>query len=77
MQHIQTPAPAPSTRTELSIPAALDRVVLSCLAKSPNDRPQSAKELTRLFDEVDGTGAWTETRCREWWEKHRPAPASV
>ena len=77
MQHIQTPAPAPSTRTELSIPAALDRVVLSCLAKSPNDRPQSAKELTRLLDEVDGSGAWTESRCREWWEKHRPAPAGV
>jgi eukaryotic-like serine/threonine-protein kinase len=77
MQHIQTPAPAPSTRTELSIPAALDRVVLSCLAKSPNDRPQSAKELTRLLDEVDGAGAWTETRSREWWEKHRPAPAGA
>ena len=77
LQHIQTPATAPSACTELPVPAALDRIVLSCLAKSPNDRPQSAKELTRQLDQVDGATAWTETRSRDWWERHRPAPAAA
>ena len=76
LQHIQTPAPAPSIRTELPIPATLDRIVLSCLAKSPDDRPQSARELSRLLDEVDGVGAWTEERCREWWGRHHPMAAA-
>jgi serine/threonine-protein kinase len=72
MQHIQIPALAPSTCAELPIPAALDSVVLSCLAKSPNDRPQSAHELRQRLDEVDGT--WTEIHSRDWWEKHWPTP---
>jgi serine/threonine-protein kinase len=75
MQHIQTPAPAPSTCTELPVPASLDQVVLSCLAKRPEDRPQSAKELMQRLDDVDGTSSWTEARCREWWEKNRPVTA--
>ena len=73
LQHIQTPATAPSARTELPVPAALDRIVLSCLAKSPDDRPQSAKELESRLDEVETDTPWTETRCREWWERNRPS----
>ncbi len=73
LQHIQTPASAPSARTELPVPAALDRIVLSCLAKNPDERPQSAKELMNRLDEVEGATAWTETRCREWWERHQPS----
>jgi serine/threonine-protein kinase len=77
LQHIQTPPPAPSARAELPVPASLDRVVVSCLAKSPADRPQSAKELARRLAEVDLPAAWTEDRCREWWERHSPAPRAV
>jgi serine/threonine-protein kinase len=76
MQHIQSPAPAPSARTELPISAALDAVVLSCLAKSPDDRPQSAKELMSRLDAIGDMPAWTEARSREWWEKNRPSAAA-
>src|SRR6266704_1683235 len=34
----------PSARTDLPIPTALDELVLSCLAKDPAHRPQSARE---------------------------------
>jgi eukaryotic-like serine/threonine-protein kinase len=73
LQHIQTPAPAPSTRAELPVPAALDHIVLACLAKSPDERPQSARELMRLLDEIEVEDTWTEERGRAWWEHHRPA----
>ncbi len=77
MKHIQEPPPAPSSRTELPIPAALDAIVLSCLAKNPAERPQSARELSRRLGEVSMEEAWDETRCRAWWEAHRPARSGL
>ena len=72
MQHIQSTPPPPSSRTELIIPQLLDRIVLSCLAKDPAQRPQSAKELSRRLAEIDIESAWTEERRSEWWQKHKP-----
>jgi eukaryotic-like serine/threonine-protein kinase len=76
MNHAHTLPMPPSARGELHISAALDRLVLSCLAKDPADRPQSARELSRLLAEVDGASAWTAKRARDWWEKHQPALSS-
>ena len=39
----------PSQRTELAIPASLERVVMACLEKKPEDRPQSAAVLAELL----------------------------
>src|SRR4051812_7137667 len=44
--HLNEPAPHPSARRP-ELPAALDGVVAAALAKSPDDRPQSAGELAR------------------------------
>jgi serine/threonine protein kinase len=73
LQHAQTPPTPPSARTELPIPAALDDLVLSCLAKDPAHRPQSARELSRRLAEVEGGSAWTQERAREWWVAHQLA----
>jgi hypothetical protein len=51
----------------LSIPAALDQLVLSCLAKDPAERPQSAKELSRRLAEVECSSTWSEECARQWW----------
>ena len=75
MHHAQTQPTAPSSRAELPIPEALDRLVLSCLAKDPAERPQTARELSRRLSDVDGASAWTEDRARAWWAEHMPAPA--
>jgi len=50
------------------------RLVLSCLAKDPAHRPQSARELSLRLAAVDGASAWTQERAREWWATHQPAP---
>jgi serine/threonine-protein kinase len=75
MHHAHTLPTAPSARTELPIPPALDSLVLSCLAKDPAERPQTARELSRRLAEVDGADGWTEDRARTWWATHRPATA--
>ena len=54
------------------IPPALDDLVLSCLAKDPAQRPQSARELSRRLAEVEAPSAWTQERAREWWTLHKP-----
>ncbi|MDQ3207364.1 MAG: serine/threonine protein kinase, partial [Gemmatimonadota bacterium] len=73
MHHIHTPPPAPSSRSELPIPSELDSLVLSCLAKDPADRPQSARELSVRLAEVEGAGAWTQERAGDWWLAHQPS----
>jgi serine/threonine-protein kinase len=72
VHHIHTPPRPPSTLAELPIPPALDSLVLSCLAKDPAQRPQSARELSHRLMEIEGARAWTEERAREWWDKHQP-----
>jgi serine/threonine-protein kinase len=72
MQHVQeTPAP-PSSRTEVEIPAELDRIVLACLAKNPDDRPASAADLAAELEALAVREAWSGERARRWWETNLP-----
>jgi eukaryotic-like serine/threonine-protein kinase len=72
LQHVQaTPLP-PSQRTELPIPKELDDLVLACLAKNPNDRPQNAEELFRLACRCNSCHAWDQDAARNWWHTHLP-----
>ena len=58
-QHANAPPIPPSQRSEMEIPPELDSIILACLAKHPEDRPQTAGELSRrLATAVPGT-AWT------------------
>ena len=77
MHHIHTPPKPPSARSELAIPLELDNLVLSCLAKDPANRPQSAKELSLRLGEMECASAWTQDRARDWWLTHQPAQPSA
>lgn len=70
-RHIQeTPLP-PSERTELPVAPELDRIILACLAKQPEDRPASALELNRMLAELD-VQPWSEEEATRWWRTHQP-----
>jgi serine/threonine protein kinase len=68
-----TPVP-PSQRSELEIPAELDSVILACLAKYPEDRPQTAGEMSRRLATAV-PAAWTEEKAQRWWDRHHPESA--
>ena len=75
-QHLQAVPVPPSERTELPIPATLDHVVLACLAKKPEERPQNARQLAQSLDTIDGM-TWGEEQAVRWWSQHHPALAST
>lgn len=68
--HLFTAPPAPSVRAAQPIPPALDAIVLRCLEKEPDRRPQSADALAAELRSCDGVGAWTVDDAERWWGAH-------
>jgi serine/threonine-protein kinase len=68
MHHVQTPPVPPSQRTELRIPRALDDLVMACLEKDPNKRPQDAGLLLDLACNCTMDGVWDNAMAKRWWE---------
>ncbi|HTO74025.1 MAG TPA: serine/threonine-protein kinase, partial [Gemmatimonadales bacterium] len=76
LHHAHDTPVAPSRRSELPIAPALDQVILDCLAKHPDQRPQSALDLARRLRATLPAGeSWTQERAEWWWRKHHPAAA--
>lgn len=73
-RHLQNAPLHPSLRTENHIPRALDDLVLACLEKEPNERPQTAEELARALARIDVL-SWGNEEAGRWWSVNHPAPA--
>ena len=75
VQHAKDAPVPPSSRSEHEIPEALEKIILSCLAKDPAERPASAQDLARQLRDCSLDEPWTSERAHRWWEVHRPAGA--
>jgi serine/threonine-protein kinase len=67
-RHIQVPPESPSRHSTFPIPAALEEIVLACLAKRPADRPATARELADRLARCEVDSPWTREDARRWWE---------
>ena len=76
MQHVQASPVAPSKRSEVPISKELDEIVLSCLHKSPQQRPASASHLWRLLGEAGLETEWSQSKAHKWWRSHLPDSAA-
>jgi len=55
------------------MPEDLDRIVLACLEKVPEKRPDSALELLRMLGASSVANRWTARDAEKWWRDHAPA----
>ncbi|HMA19673.1 MAG TPA: serine/threonine-protein kinase, partial [Gemmatimonadaceae bacterium] len=60
---LETPKPVDEVRWE--IPAALAALVMRCLAKDPDDRPQTASAIVAALESIPISGAEPRERTRE------------
>jgi serine/threonine-protein kinase len=72
LRHVREQPVPPSQRTEVPIPPGIEAVILSCLAKDPAQRPQTASELSLRLRSSLGGDPWTGYDACEWWQLHRP-----
>jgi serine/threonine protein kinase len=65
----QKPLP-PSRRTDIRHHAELEALIMTCLEKNPNKRPQTARELRDQLRALVFERPWTDERAELWWKKH-------
>jgi serine/threonine-protein kinase len=75
-KHLQAEPVPPSERTSQAIPPSLERLIMKCLAKDPNSRPQSAREMADALSWV-AADAWGEKQASEWWTHNGSARESA
>jgi serine/threonine-protein kinase len=78
LAHIQEPPPSLDPYAPEPVARGLELAILDCLAKSPDHRPQDARELWRRLAQVERElppdQVWTEERAHGWWAQHQPPP---
>jgi len=67
------PPPIPSAKAKFPVSDEVDRVVLACLAKAPDDRPRDALALIAMLDAIPFESPWTPERAVAWWNEHIPS----
>jgi eukaryotic-like serine/threonine-protein kinase len=68
--HLHTVPEPPSAKRGEPLPEELEALVLACLEKDANRRPQTARDLQARLDVLAESMPWTEQDAREWWAAH-------
>jgi serine/threonine-protein kinase len=81
LAHVQKQPIPPSQRTELPVPKSIEEIVLQCLEKDPDKRPQSAWDLARRMERLTDIPRFCRDSAQKWWQTHlptaEPAPESA
>ena len=72
MHHIQKEPAPPSSKAPGPLPKGLDALILRCLAKDPEDRPQSALVLWEELGAIEVLfhKPWGPSQARAWWNEN-------
>jgi eukaryotic-like serine/threonine-protein kinase len=77
IDHVHNKPAPPSEQTTLTIPQEVDQLVLACLEKDPDNRPQDAGAVRQRILASRVAEAWTAARATVWWEQRFPQLATV
>ncbi len=72
LKHAKDEPDAAALHSEHELPEALKAIVLSCLAKDPEDRPGSAADLDDKLAKLELAEPWDGDRAHRWWDVHQP-----
>lgn len=62
----------PSKRLDRPVHPGLEALIMQCLEKNPNKRPQTARELSDALGALQFERPWTDERAELWWKQNRP-----
>ena len=83
IDHVQTTPVPPSKRVNKVLPPELEALVMQCLEKAPEKRPQSAREVFDRLAAIALPRPWSARQAEAWWAQNLPgkaptaAPAAV
>lgn len=72
-QHLDAEPQPPSARLGRTVDRDLESILLSCLAKSPKDRPATARDLLHQLEQCECVGKWTQRDALTWWRENGTA----
>lgn len=75
--HIDAVPVPPSKRTTQPVSAELEATLLKCLDKVRTRRPNTARDLAHLLQQVPVHGDWPETIAEAWWNSHEAGTTPV
>ena len=75
LRHVTESPEPPGARSKRTLAPEIEQLVLSCLAKEPEDRPANAADLSARLRSLAVPRPWTQDDARQWWELHLPQHA--
>ena len=72
IDHVHTMPTAPSRHAWTAIPRPVDELVLACLQKDPDKRPQDANAILQEIRWGHLDRGWTAAKAEAWWQQHLP-----
>jgi eukaryotic-like serine/threonine-protein kinase len=69
--HLHTRPAPPSERSHTGVPADLERVIMQCLAKELDARPQTAAALLDALRACASAQDWSVEKARAWWGRYK------
>ncbi len=67
-QHMRHTPVKPTERFEISVSAELEDIIMRCLRKKPEDRPETAHEVLQQLAAVVPVQPWSRPDGMEWWQ---------
>lgn len=69
MHQVNSKPVPPSERSGRILNPQFEELILECLAKNPNDRPEDAKALGNALEEIITEAVWSKHDSEKWWKK--------
>jgi len=70
VQVVSRDVPSVQETSERIIPNQLQQLISRCLAKNPDERPQSMDEILVVIQDLTSQLPWTQNDAKKWWEEN-------